>query len=122
LVSGTTTRTKYVYFYDRTTKKSTLIETVSIPLVIEALHYEETVNKYGEKTIVSNSVSEIVTTVPVISGGIEYVKTKYPAVTTDSITLVKSVEYPSHVQLTTVFETTKSEATTIVVNVHKTTK
>lgn len=117
-----TAKQQYVYILDKTTQSLELIDTFTVSNTVETLVFEQTTNKYGEKTVISNSVTEIKTVIPEISSGIEFISTKYPAVTVDRIDLIQTVEYPNFYQSKVVVESGTVNEVTIVVNIDKQTK
>lgn len=69
------------------------METVAIAPVIKGEYYSETTNKYGEKSVVTNNVTELTESIPVLEQGVKYIKTKYPVLIEKPIQLVKVIEY-----------------------------
>ena len=65
------------YLVNKATKEVKLIETVNVVETKEEF-YSETINKYGETTIITNNVTELTSKIPQVEGGIEYIKAKYP--------------------------------------------
>lgn len=112
---------EYIYLMDKTTEKLQLIESF-VATTVETLVYEETTNKFGEKTVISNSVTEVTAVISEVSSGIKFITTKYPGVTTDHIELIQAVEYPSFYQTQVTIQTETTESVTIVVNIEKETK
>jgi hypothetical protein len=99
-----------------------LIDNFTASRTVEALLYSESTNKYGEKTVISNSITEVTTVIPDVTSGLKYITTKYPAITADHIDLIHTVEYPSFYQSKVTVETDTTNQVTIVVNIDKQTK
>lgn len=68
---------------------------MTLPLATKPLIYEESTNKYGEVTTVTNSVVELTKKVSVAQFGIDYISTKYPGVSSQPVSATKTVEYPN---------------------------
>lgn len=116
-----TFKQEFVYIFDKKTKTITLIDSFTIPLQIESFVYEQTVNKYGEKVIQSTSVIEVVASIPDISSGIHFISTKYPSITEDEISFIKTIEYPTFYQAE-VATGSNENALVVVINIDKQTK
>lgn len=111
-----------VYLSSPEDKPLTLIANFTIPTKVDASVYEESTNKYGEKTIQSNNVTEVTTSIPQITDGLGYISSKYPSITPEKIDFIKAVEYPNFVQTTITADSGSSDSLTVVLNIDKHTK
>lgn len=115
-------RQELVYLSSPDDQPLTLIANFTIPAKVEALIYEESTNKYGEKTIQSNNVTEVTTSIPQVSDGLGYISSKYPSITPEKIDFIKAVEYPNFLQTTITADSGSSDSLTIVLNIDKHTR
>lgn len=110
------------YLANPKTKEVTLIETVQIPKDLTGQFFEEETNKYGEVTIISNNIKEIIVKVPESGICVEYVKEHYPVVVGKPVEAVKVTEFPDSYQVNYITKIDSTKSVTIVVEIDKVTK
>lgn len=59
IVPAETGKQQYIYYYDKTTNKIRDVTNFNIPEEIKVINVEESVTKWGEKVIISNSIETI---------------------------------------------------------------
>jgi hypothetical protein len=59
IVPTETGKQQYIYYYDKTTNKIRDVTNFNIPEEIKVINVEESVTKWGEKVIISNSIETI---------------------------------------------------------------
>lgn len=119
VIETQTGRIEQKYLVDIKSQEVKLVETVNIPTVIKGEFFSSATNIYGEKTITTNNVTELVHQVPIIEGGIEFIKTKYPITIDKKVEVVKVTEFESEYKLNFVSEIEVNNAVAIVVTIDK---
>ncbi len=75
IVPAETGKQQYIYYYDKTTNKLKDVTNFNIPTEIKVVNVEESVNKWGEKVIISNSIETITKKYTETTEVIETIKT-----------------------------------------------